>query len=83
MIANKKGALVGALAQHSTRAKYTPTRTDAARDVLRDAVLASGVDAYVGMAILAAADSFAKARARDEFASFMQELDRGAVEVTT
>lgn len=71
------------LEQQHQPANYIPSRTEAARNILRDAVIAAGVDSYAGMVILAAADSFAKARIRDEFAAFMRELDGVTPAVTT
>lgn len=51
-----------------SRADSTPSRSTIARDVLRDTIVAAGVSALTGTAILAAAaaDGYAKARVRDE-----------------
>lgn len=56
---------------------HTPFRTSAALTVLRDAVTATGVDAYTGEVVLAAADSYAKVRVRDKFAAFLCEVNGG------
>lgn len=75
MTANKKGALAGALEQQFSPSHHTPSRTAVALAVLRDAITASGVERFTALAILAAAESYAKARLRDEFAAFAAELD--------
>lgn len=65
---NEKAARQGGLDQHHRQqfqhANFTRTRSHDARDVLRDA-------------ILAAAESYAKARLRDEFSAFVDELENG------
>lgn len=65
MTANEKAAPVSrtgnGLEQDHQHANHTPTRIEAARNVLCDAIIAAGVEAYAGVAILAAADSLRKA----------------------
>lgn len=46
----------------------TPSRSAVARNILRDAIVALGLTPGAGVALLAAAESYAKARVRDELA---------------
>lgn len=75
MEANKKGAGQGALQQHFSPPHFSRSRLEVARDVLRDAILASGADEFSAMAIRAAAESYARESIRAEFAAFRAELD--------
>ncbi len=77
---NEKGALAGPLVRHFSPADSNSLRAPAAKNILRDAIIAAGVEAYAGVAILSAAESYAKARVRDEFAAFRAELDSPAVQ---
>lgn len=74
---NKKGAGQGALLQQFPQRHSTRSPVEKARDVLRDAIIAAGVDDFSRMAILAAAESFARESTRAEFASFVAELHAG------
>lgn len=75
---NGKGALAGAQVKqfpnvppaHSSR-----DRVRHAREVLRDAIVASGVQPFQASAIEAAAESLAKERVRAELASLAAELE--------
>lgn len=72
---NKKGAGQGALTQHFPPVHSTRSRLQVAREILLDAITASGVDDFAAMAIRAAADSYAREHVRAEFAAFRAELD--------
>lgn len=77
---NEEGALAGApFVPQLSPSNHTATGATAAQYVLKDAIIAAGVDPFAGVAILADADSFDKARVRDEFAAFRAELDNKEV----
>lgn len=86
MKANEKACQGGNLAGLDSTfspPNYTPSRTESSLAVLRDSVTAAELDKFTHMAILAAADSYAKARVRDEFAAFLRELDGGSSRVSS
>lgn len=83
MTANKEAAPVSATGSGSQRHLFSdsiPSRTAQARNVSRDSIRAAGVPPFQGVAILAAADSYAKARVVNALADRIdtEPVDGGA-----